>query len=221
VTLRNGLLGLSAVLMAVTLYLALVWTKPDVNLGDTVRIFYFHVPTAWVGFLAFGVVFVASIGYLVRSSERWDAVAYSAAEIGVLFATLMLVTGSIFGKVAWGTWWTWSPRLTTSLILWLIYVAYLMLRAYAPRGGQGARYGAVLGIIGFVDVPIVYFSVNWWRDVHPERMIGPQLAIEVPMLVALIMGVATFTVLFVYMLIERYHLRRVEETVERMRFTYG
>ena len=220
-TVRSALLGASGLLMLAVLYLVFIWVPTEANLGVSQRIFYFHVPVAWVGFLAFGVVFVASVAYLIRGDDRWDSLAYSAAEIGVLFTTLMLFTGILWAKPVWGVWWTWSPRLTTSLILWLIYVAYLMLRAYAPPGDQGPRYAAVLGIIGFVDVPIVYFSIQWWRDVHPERIVGVKQALESSMYLTLVAGVVAFTMLFAYLLVERYLLRRHEENLERIRQAYG
>ena len=159
--------------MVVDLYLIFMWAPTDAILGHVQRIFYFHVPIAWVAFLAFFVVFVSSIVFLWKRSPWWDALAHSAAEIGVVFATLILITGAIWAKPVWGVWWTWEPRLTTSLILWLVYVGYLMVRAYAPSRSQGATYAAVLGIVGFIDVPIVYFAVEWWRAVHPESVVGP------------------------------------------------
>ena len=165
---RNVLLLLSGVSMVGVLYLVFLYAPTDRNLGLSQRIFYFHVSMAWVGFLAFFWVLVGSVGYLWKRSQRMDRLAYSSAEIGVVFTTLMLITGVLWAKPTWGVWWTWDPKLTTSLILWLIYVAYLMLRAYSPRGDQGARFAAILGIIGFIDVPIIYLSVVWWRTVHPN-----------------------------------------------------
>ena len=218
---RSFLLGFSGLLMLVVLYLVFMWVPTEANLGESQRIFYFHVPVAWVGFLAFGIVFVASIAYLLRGDDRWDSLAYSAAEIGILFTTLMLLTGILWAKPVWGVWWTWSPRLTTALILWLIYVAYLMLRAYAPPGSLGPRYAAVLGIIGFVDVPIVYFSIQWWRDIHPERVVGVKQALESSMYLTLGAGVLAFMMLSAYLLIERYLLRRQENDLDQIRQSYG
>ncbi|MBI4336844.1 MAG: cytochrome c biogenesis protein CcsA [Chloroflexi bacterium] len=220
---RTALLGVTAVMVAVTLYLGLLWAPPDAIMGDVQRIFYFHVPIAWVGFLAFGIVFVASIAYLVKGTDGWDHLAYSAAEIGVLFATLILVTGSIWGKPVWGVWWQWTPQLTTSLILWFIYLAYLLLRIYGPAGGQGARYAAVLGIIGFIDVPIVYFSSILWREwLHPGKVVGPAGgSVEPSMMVVLMVSLVTSTVLFSYLLLERYTLRKATATVERMWQLHG
>lgn len=210
-----GVLTLAA--MAVAAYLALVYAPRDALTGQVQRIFYFHVPAAWVGFLAFFVVFIASIGYLWRRSTAWDAVARSSAEIGLLFTTIMLVTGSIWGKPVWGTWWSWDPKLTTSLILWFIYLGYLMLRAYAPTREQGARYAAVLGIIGFVDVPIVYLATTWWRTLHPEAVITPDgAAMDPRMLLAFLVSLGAFTLLYAYLMLRRVRIERLQERVEAL-----
>ena len=216
---RNAFLALSGVMMLVILYLIFLWVPTEKNLGVSQRIFYFHVPMAWAGFLAFFFVLVGSVGYLWKRTRGWDQLAYSAAEIGVLFTTLMLITGILWAKPVWGVWWTWDPRLTTSLILWLIYVAYIMLRAYSPKGEQGARFAAVLGIIGFIDVPIVYLSIYWWRTVHPQALVGPGASGELDssMYRVLMISTITFTILFVYLLRERIALRRSEEDVEEIR----
>ena len=137
----------------------------------------------------------------------------------MLFTTLMLITGILWAKPVWGVWWTWDPRLTTSLILWLIYVAYLMLRAYSPRGDQGARYAAVLGIAGFMDVPIVYLSIVWWRTVHPQALVGPAATGELDSSMRLLLLISTvmFTLLFAYLLTDRVSLRKSEDEVELAR----
>lgn len=213
----NALGLLTFVVMLCGLYLALVYAPTDRTQGLPQRIFYFHVPVAWVGFLAFFVVFVASIVYLWNRSATWDAVARSSAEIGLLFTTLMLVTGSIWGKPVWNTWWSWDPRLTTSLILWFIYLGYLMLRAYAPTREQSARYGAVLGIVGFVDVPIVYMATAWWRTLHPEAVISPGRAdMESSMLLAFFVSLLAFTLLYVYMLWHRVRVQWLQDRLEEM-----
>ena len=216
---KKGLFVVSAAMMLVVLYLIFMWVPTERNLGVSQRIFYFHVPIAWVGFLAFFVVLVGSVGYLWKRTSKWDQLAYSAAEIGVLFTTLMLITGILWAKPVWGVWWTWDPRLTTSLILWLIYVAYLMLRAYSPRGDQGARYAAVLGIAGFMDVPIVYLSIVWWRTVHPQVLVGPAATGELDSSMRLLLLISTvmFTLLFAYLLTDRVSLRKSEDEVELAR----
>ena len=210
-----------AVLMVIDLYLIFMWAPTDAILGHVQRIFYFHVPIAWVAFLAFFIVFVSSIAYLWTRNARWDALAHSAAEIGVVFATLILVTGTIWMRPVWGVWWTWDPKLTTSVILWLLYVVYLMLRAYAPNRSQGATYAAVLGIIGFVDVPIVYFAVEWWRAVHPESVVGPLAetgSLDSSMRAVLMFSLVTFTLLFALLLRERLSMRMMEDTLKRARY---
>ena len=216
---RNVLLLLSGVSMVGVLYLVFLYAPTDRNLGLSQRIFYFHVSMAWVGFLAFFWVLVGSVGYLWKRSQRMDRLAYSSAEIGVVFTTLMLITGVLWAKPSWGVWWTWDPKLTTSLILWLIYVAYLMLRAYSPRGDQGARFAAVLGIIGFIDVPIIYLSVVWWRTVHPPVVLGPvaEGSLEPSMRMVLMACTVAFTLLFAYLLMDRQALRRSEEEFEAIR----
>src|SRR5512135_1348040 len=125
------LVPVALVNIAVALYMALFYAPREATMGDVQRIFYFHVPSAWIGFLAFGVVFVCSIMYLIKGEAKWDAVALSSAEMGVVFTTLVLLTGPLWAKVAWGTYWTWDARLTTTLILWMIYVGYLRLRSVA------------------------------------------------------------------------------------------
>ena len=216
---RTVLLLLSGVSMVGALYLVFLYAPTDRNLGISQRIFYFHVSMAWVGFLAFFWVLVGSVGYLWKRSQKMDRLAYSSAEIGVVFTTLMLITGVLWAKPAWGVWWTWDPKLTTSLILWLLYVAYLMLRAYSPRGDQGARFAAVLGIIGFVDVPIIYLSVVWWRTVHPPVVLGPvaEGSLEPSMRMVLMACTVAFTLLFAYLLMDRQALRRSEEEFEAIR----
>ena len=211
---KNALLLLSGILAIFSLYLIFLWV-PTESIGISQRIFYIHVSLAWVGFLAFFMVFIASIMYLITSKEKWDTLAEISGEIGVILTTLMLITGMIFAKAVWGVWWSWTPRLATSLILWFLYAGYVMLRAYTPDGSKGARVSAVMGIIAFIDVPIVYFSVQWWRDLHP----GPTLArLDLPgsMLFTFIITLISFTVLFAYILMERYQLRAQEHSLERI-----
>lgn len=194
--------------MLYVLYLVFLSVPTDKNLGISQRIFYFHVPLAWSGFLCFFIVLIGSIGYLWKKSSPWDHLAHSAAEIGVLFITLMLMSGVLWAKPVWGVWWTWDPRLTTSLILWLIYVAYLMLRSYSSTRQQGAKYAALLGIAGFIDVPIVYLSIYWWRTVHPQPLVGPATSggLDPSMQSALMVSTLAFTLVLISLLVERMSL---------------
>ena len=218
---RHGLLALAMVLMLVDLYLISMVAPTDSVLGHVQRVFYFHVPIAVMSFLAFFLVFIASILYLTKRTLVWDSLAHASAEVGVVFVTLALLTGVIWARPIWNTWWTWEPRLTTTLILWLIYVSYLMVRSYAPNRQKGALYGAAVGIVGFVDVPIVYYSVIWWRSIHPSPVVGPLAAgdaLDPTMLAVLLFSFATFLVLFIYLVMERMALRDVEERLLEVRF---
>ena len=216
---KDGLLVVSAVLMAVTLYLVFLWVPTEVNLGVSQRIFYFHVPMAWLGMVSIVIVAIASAAHLITRKEKWDSFAYATAEVGVVFLTLLLVTGIIWNRPVWGVWWTWDARLTTTFILWFIYVSYLMLRAYGPKGSQGARYGAVVALIGALDTPIIYMATVWWRTVHPELNIGPLAesgGLDSSMRLTLWVSVLAFTVLYAYVLGERYALRRAEAAVDEL-----
>ncbi|RUA03913.1 MAG: cytochrome C assembly protein, partial [Candidatus Poseidoniales archaeon] len=133
---------------------------------------------------------------------------------GVIFATLILVTGAIWARPVWGVWWTWDAKLTTTLVLWFIYVGYLMIRAHGPSGTQGKRYASVIALIGAIDSPIIYKATDWWRTAHPERNVPSDLASE--MLLTLLVAMVTFTVLYVYLLVERYSLRKSESDLDEL-----
>ena len=212
--LRDGLLIVSAALMAVTLYMVFMWVPTEQNLGVSQRIFYFHVPLGWIGMLSIVVVAVASLMHLITGKEKWDSLAYATAELGVIFATLILVTGAIWARPVWGVWWTWDAKLTTTLVLWFIYVGYLMIRAHGPSGTQGKRYASVIALIGAIDSPIIYKATDWWRTAHPERNVPSDLASE--MLLTLLVAMVTFTVLYAYLLVERYSLRKSESDLDEL-----
>lgn len=183
------------------------------------RIFYVHVPSAWLAYLAFFVTFVAGVAYLRGGGRRWDVLARASAEVGVVMTTLTLITGSLWGRPIWGTWWSWDARMTTTLILWFIYVAYLLLRGYLAEERRAPRYAAVLGIVGFVAVPINYFSVSLWRTLHPEiaivRVEGP--AMPGYMVQVLAVALVAFTLLYVFLVRERMHLEELREEVTSLR----
>ena len=201
------------------LYFALVYAPTERLQGPVQRIFYFHVPSAWVSYLAFFVVFVASILYLWRRSVFWDRLGRASAEVGLVFTTLTIVTGSIWARPIWGTWWTWDARLTTTLILWFIYLAYLAVRSYVADPNRAARFAAILGIIGFIDVPVIHMSVVWWRTLNPEPVVvraeGP--ALEPPMLVALLVGLAAMTLFYVYLLVHRVMVEETRDDLQLIR----
>lgn len=203
--------------MVAALYAAFVFAPREATMGDVQRIFYFHVPSAWVAFLSFGVVFVASIQWLRTKAYRWDALAVSAAEVGVTFTTVALMTGSIWAKPTWGSWWDWDPRLTTTLILWLIYVSYMMLRSVVENPAKRASLAAVVGIVGFIDVPVVFMSIRWWRTIHPVVITGASIALDPSMVATLLVCLMAFTLFFVQLLRLRVKLELQREEVYRLR----
>jgi len=203
-----ALLGLLAGLAA-----GFVVAPREVTQGNVQRIMYVHVPSVLVAYLAFAVVFVASIAYLARRIDAADRVAHASAEIGVLFNGITIVTGSIWGKPTWGTWWTWDARLTSVAILFVMYLGYLLLRGMIEDRERGARYAAVLGIVAALNIPLVHFSVLWWRTLHqPPSLLkaGPPTmssAIVVPLLVNL----AAYALLYAYFLAKRVRILRKEQ----------
>lgn len=202
--------------MMAGLAMALLFAPTEATMGDVQRIFYFHVPAAWVAFLAFLVVFVFSLAYLFRRDKKWDVLAASSAEAGVLFCTLVLITGPMWAKPAWGVWWTWDARLTLTLVLWLIYVAYLMLRHYMTDPERRATFAAVLGVVGFIDVPLVYFSIRWWRTQHPQPVMagGEDSGLEPRMLATLLVCLAAFTLLFFVLLRLRVKMLALQDEID-------
>lgn len=209
-----GLWGLSFALMTAAVGLIFFYAPTEREMGDIQRIFYFHVPLAWIAFLAFFIVALCGALYLWKREPKWDAVAHSSAEIGVLFTTLVLITGPLWARPVWGSWWEWEARLTSSLVLWMIYLAYLLVRGYAAEEERGARFAAVVGIIGFLDVPIVYLSVNLWRTQHPPELVSD---LGGAMLFTLIVSLFAFTVLFIVLLRQRTAVRMLERRLKSLR----
>lgn len=217
-----GILGL------LNLYFALIWSPPEQQMGNLVRILYFHVGSAWVAFLAFFVTFVFSIVYLFRRNLFFDRIAVSSAEIGVVYTTFTLVTGSLWARPIWNTWWTWDPLLTTTLILWFLYVGYLLLRGTITGLERRARASSAYGIIAFVDVPIIHFAVEWWRSIHPLVIDETGFAMPGSMVFTLLFGVLTFFALYVLLLYmrtkqesQRIRLYALRERVREVRSEVG
>ncbi len=198
---RGAVIGFGGILAVAGLAMATLYAPEEKTMGDAQRIFYLHVPSAWIGFLAFGVVFAFSIAYLVTRRRDFDLAAAASTEVGVVFTTLAIASGAVWGRYAWGTWWSWDPRLTTTFMLWFIYVVSLMVRAYGGTGNQPSRFAAVLGIVGFLDIPLIHLSVVWWRSLHPLPVVirpeGVGSGLPPAMLVTLLVNVAAFTLLYV------------------------
>ncbi len=209
-------IGFLTVLIA--LWAAFLYAPTERIEGNVQRILYMHVPAVMAMYVAYGLVFLASVMYLARRDSRWDEVAAASAEVGTVFATTVLITGPIWAKKVWGTYWVWDARLTTMLLLWLIFCAYLMLRAYGGDGEQVARYCAVVGIIGFADLPIIHYSVQWWRTLHPEPKVMTQGSLgggmEGSMLLALALGTVAALMLFAVLLRVRLRVERLERRLQ-------
>jgi heme exporter protein C len=220
-TLLIALTALSAVMMLVALYLALVGA-PTADLKSETgryaqRIIYFHIATAWVGFLAFFVTFVAGIGYLRTQERKWDIVALSSGEIGTVFMLGVLVSGSIWAKPAWGVWWVWDERLTISLIQFLVYVGYLMLRASVEDPARRARFAAVYGIVAFISVPINFIAIRLWRTQHPLIFGTESGGLGPNMMFAFFFCLITFTIWYVTLMWHRIRLERFRDDVEQLK----
>jgi heme exporter protein C len=198
------------VLLTWGLHQALDVAPTEQTMGDIQRIFYYHVPSAWVSFLCFFANFLASTWYLASKSLKADAIAVATAEVGVVFCSIVLVTGPLWAKPVWGIWWTWDARLTSTFIMWLIYISYLLLRRFSTADEQTPKLAAALAIFGFVDVPIVYMSIRWWRTQHPSPVIGggENSGLDPRMLHVLLWNFAAFAAYGLLVVWRRYQLER-------------
>ena len=214
------LIGAGALLMLVHTYLIflshrfnfIISLPTDVETGVIQRIFYMHVPLAWIAFLAFFIVLIGSIMYLWKRDFKWDRLSSASAEIGFLFISLMLITGCIWAKPVWGVWWVWDARLTMSLVLWFIYAAYLLIRAYITEDEQRARFSSIVGIIGFLDVPLVFLAVKLWKTQHTGLIIF-EGGLVTDMVWTLIVGIAAYTILYVILLMKRVAIKNSQNDV--------
>ena len=206
-----GWLALLALLAGLSM--AFGYAPREAVQGNVQRIMYVHVPAVLTAYLAFGLVLIGSIGYLATARMGWDRLAAAAAELGVLFTGITIASGSIWGKPTWGTWWTWDARLTSTAILFLVYVGYLLLRATVEEPERRGRFAAVVGIVGAANIPIVHFSVKWWRALHqPSTILGPEPSpIAAPIALALLVNWVAFTLLFAYFLTRRVEIARLED----------
>lgn len=182
------------------LYAALMYAPTEAFMGDVQRLFYIHVATAWNAYLCFFLVLVAGLAYLLRRAAHWDWLGETAAEVGVLFTTATLVSGSIWARAVWGQWWTWEPRLTLTFITWLMYIGYLILRRSIANPEVRGRTAAVFGVLAFCNIPIVHFSVQWWRSIHPFTIGAGRDSLHPDMRTALMIATAAATLLAVTLL---------------------
>jgi heme exporter protein C len=204
-------------LIVLALWAAFLYAPTEREMGEVQRIFYFHVGAAFSAFAAFFVVFVAGIAYLWTRRVVWDQLAAASVEVGIVFTTIVLTTGPIWAKPIWNTWFPWGdPRVMTTLVLWLIYVAYLILRSSLPEGDRKYKFCAVFGIIGFIDVPIVWMSVRWWRTIHPVVITSEGANLEPRMLHALLIAVAACGLALAVLILLRGAMRLNAMSAERL-----
>jgi heme exporter protein C len=218
----SRIIGWLALASLVVLALFGLWGAPeDAVQSDAQRLMYLHVPTAWIAYLAFGVTSLASALWLWprTRSPVWDRVAGASAELGVLFTALTLVIGSLWGRPVWGVWWAWDARLVTTAVLFFLYVGYLALRRVPGPPEARAKRASIAALIAFVDVPIVHFSVTWWRTLHQDATVfDPELKANIHGVMAFTLwfGVLAFTLLYVYLLDRRFHLAALDEGLEEV-----
>ena len=224
-----GLTLASGLLMLAALYLALVWAPDAVNLEAPAeryaqRIFYFHVPSAWIGFLAFIVAAIAAVLYLVTRNQKWDVWGLASVEVGLAFFTMVMLSGPIWAKPTWNVWWTWDPRLTISTISWLLYIGYLMLRGAVDNPERQARFAAVYALIAAISVPINWMAIRWWRTIHPA-VVAPGKNSEAlggfgmsdNILLTLLFCLLAFTVFYITLMVHRIRLENLKRRVETLK----
>ena len=224
---RRGILGGLALVAAVfSLYWSLVVAPPDAYQGEVQRIMYLHLPSILIAYLSYFLVFIGSGLYLWKREKRDDILAHAAAELGVLFTALTIIEGSIWGRPTWGVWWTWDARLTLTAVLLLIYAGYLMLRSLIEDESRAATAAAVLGIIGFLDIPLIHMSVYWWRTLHqPPSILRPDKLpwenVHPSMLAALTISFVAFLLLYFYLLSLRYRVGEMRHEIIARRLERG
>lgn len=197
------------------LYFAFFYAPLEKMMGLIQKIFYFHVSSAWIGFFAFFITFIMSILYLITKKIIYDDIASASAEIGLIFCTIVIVTGPLWARPTWGVYWTWDPRLTSTLILWFIYVGYVMLRQFMEESQKRAQFSAALGIIGFINVPIVFLSIQWWENtIHPNVVQKGGGGMHPDMFVAMQVCLFVFTIIYISLLIRRLRIIFLERQVK-------
>jgi heme exporter protein C len=217
---KNGLGALVVVLLlGAAAYAAFFIAPTELTMGVIQRIFYLHMPSAITAFAAFLVCFIANVQYVFRREPRWDWLGVSAAEVGLVFISVVLVTGPIWAHPVWGIWWTWDARLTSTFVLWLLYVSYLLLRTLVDDSDRRALLSAVFGIFAFLDVPLVYMSIRWWRTQHPQPVLfgGPGSGLQPTMKWVLLFSFISLLSLMALLVRHRYLLEAMRADVDELR----
>ena len=216
------LFAATAALMPFSLYLIFLNAPEEKVMGPVQKIFYFHVPLAAITFLSVFVLFAGAVGYLWTRRAAWDHLTIASAEVGLVFCTLVLITGPIWAKPAWGVWWTWEAKLTTTLILWLLLAGILLSRAYASTPEQGARVASVLAVVAALDVPIVYKAVDWWRGQHPIVFgAGKGNPLAPGMLSALLTAMLVFVLLYALLVVARMRIAALDDRLGAQEDAFG
>ncbi len=214
-TVRNVFLGISSILMFLTLYMIFLYVPVEKEMGIVQKIFYLMVPMGWLALLSFLIVFIGSIFYLINKDSKWDVLAHSSATIGILFTALALIIGAIWAKPVWGVWWTWEARLTATLVLFMLYVAYFMVRSFTADEARGATFAAVIGIVGFIDIPIIALATTLWRGMHPGGIIFAG-GLAPSMLLTLIISLIAFTFFYSLLLMQQISLKNDENQLKKL-----
>lgn len=207
---------LLSLLLPVNIYLIFIYAPVEKTMGIVQKVFYFHIASAWVGLLAFVAVFIASILYLMKREDAYNRLALASAEMGTVFISCTLLTGPLWAYPIWNTWWTWDPRLTTTLVLWFMYLAYIALQS----GGEAEnrrRFAAIYGIVAFINVPLVFFSARWWRSIHPVVVTSEGIGLTFKMRIALFASLFTFSLLYVYLLGLRYRSLHLKDRINKLK----
>jgi heme exporter protein C len=217
---RLPITALAAALVFFAGYAALFIAPDEATMHEVQRIFYFHLPSWVATFVAFGIVFYSNTAYLVTKRIKWDLLGVSAAELGVVCCSIGLVTGPLWAKPTWGIWWTWDPRLTSTFIMWLMYVSYLLLRGLIEEPQRRASLSAIFGIFAFLDVPLVYMSNRLWRTQHPQPVIlgGPDSGLDPTIAKVLVLCVIAILIVMIRILLDRYRLECLRHEAEELRF---
>ena len=211
-----------AFMMLFNMFLIFYVAPTEQVMGNVQRLFYFHVPVVLTSFISFTTSAIFSVLYLSRRKYLWDRLAYASAETGLVFFTGAIITGAVWAKPVWNTWWVWDANGTLTFVLWLIFIGYLMVRAYAPSLNRGRNWGAAVSILGAATVPFVYMAADWWGGLHPERVTGPGAdgSLERSMLLIMLFSFTSFLFLFVGLLAERYKQRQMEDTIIQLNQIY-
>ena len=214
---KRIILGAVALLLVIAASYASFFIAPtERTMGDIQRIFYFHVGSAWAAMDAFFVCFIANLLYVWKRQQKYDSLAVSCAEVGLVLTTVVLITGPIWAKPVWGIYWTWDARLTSTFVLWLLYISYLLLRSLIEEADRRALLSALFGIFAFIDVPLVFFSIRWWRTQHPAPVImgGAGSGLDPTMSKVFFFNVLAMHVFAAFLIVERYIVEKMRHDIE-------